>query len=79
MLVLENTQLKIPSIRDTDVLYLKLLDTDFVILNSTEAIVDLTEKRSNIYSDRVSPLVKHTPVLTNLYVANQPQIPMLEL
>lgn len=79
MPVLENTQLKIPSIQDTDVLYLKLLDTDFVILNSTEAIVDLTEKRSNIYSDRVSPLVKHTPVLTNLCVANQPQIPMLEL
>ena len=59
-LSLENTQLKVPSIQDTDVLYLKLLTTDFIVLNSTEAITDLTEKRSNIYCDRVSPPVNHT-------------------
>ena len=40
--------------KDTDVLYLKLLTKDFVVLNSTEAITDLIEKRSNIYCDRVS-------------------------
>lgn len=47
-------------------LYLKLLKTDFVVLNSTEAITDLLEKRSNIYSDRVSgpPRKAHTSVLT---------------
>ena len=57
---LEIAKLKTPLIQDTDVLYLKFLATDFVILNSTEAITDLSEKRSNIYSDRVSPLVKPT-------------------
>jgi len=51
------------------VLYLKLLTTDFVVLNSTEAITDLLEKRSNIYSDRVSgpPFEAHTLVLTVAY------------
>ena len=52
----------IPPFQDTDVLYLKLLTTDFVVLNSTEAITDLPEKRSNIYCDRVSPLVKTYPL-----------------
>ena len=47
-------------IQDTDVLYLRLLTKDVVVLNSTEAITDLTEKRSSIYSDRVSSLVKLT-------------------
>jgi len=42
------------------VLYLKLLTKDFVVLSSTEGITDLLEKRSNIYSDRVSLLVKLT-------------------
>lgn len=40
---------------DSDVVYLRLLAKDFVALNSHEAISDLTEKRSDIYSDRVSP------------------------
>jgi hypothetical protein len=40
---------------DSDVVHLRLLTTDFIVLNSPEAISDLTEKRSDIYSDRVSP------------------------
>ncbi|KAF9642534.1 cytochrome P450, partial [Thelephora ganbajun] len=45
---------------NTDVLYLKLATADFVVLTSSEAISDLFERRSNIYSDRVSSLVKLT-------------------
>jgi len=56
----ENRPTKILSIQDTDVLYLKLVTQDFVVLNSTEAITDLSEKRSNIICDRVSPLVRST-------------------
>jgi len=56
----ENRPTKFLSIQDTDVLYLKLLTKDFVVLSSTEDITDLLEKRSNIYSDRVSFLVKLT-------------------
>ena len=54
--LLDTTNLKVLPTQDTDVLYLKLLTTDFIVLNSTEAITDLCEKRSNIYCDRVSPL-----------------------
>jgi len=56
----ETRPTKILLIQDTDVLYLKLLTQDFVVLNSTEAIIDLSEKRSNIICDRVSPLVRST-------------------
>ena len=38
---------------DTDVLYLNVLGADQIILNSNEAISDLLDKRSAIYSDRV--------------------------
>lgn len=48
-----NTSLK-RLYEDTDVLYLRLLATDFVILNTSEVASDLSEKRSNIYVDRVS-------------------------
>jgi len=37
-----------------------MLTKDFVILSSTEAITDLSEKRSNVYSDRVSSFIKLT-------------------
>ena len=57
-LPLEDTRLKVPSAKDTDVLYVKLFSTEFVVLNSSEAICDLLEKRSTIYSDRVSHLTK---------------------
>ena len=40
--------------QDTDVLHLKLFSQHFIVLNSNEAVCDLLEKRSNIYSDRVS-------------------------
>jgi hypothetical protein len=53
----EDTRLKILSTQDTDVLYLKLMTEEVVVLNSSEAISDLIDKRSGIYSDRVSPAV----------------------
>ena len=58
---LENAQLNVLSNQDTDILYIKLMTTDFVVLNSTEAITDLIEKRSSIYSDRVSPSSMYNP------------------
>jgi len=76
----ENCPAETLSIKDTDVLYLKLLTKDFVVLSSTEAITDLSEKRSNIYSDRVSSLVKLTCKLTLTdAMRDQPHVPMLEL
>ena len=39
---------------DTDILYLNLLGKDMIILNSTKTISDLLDKRSKIYSDKVS-------------------------
>ena len=44
---------------DSDVLYLNLLGADHVILNSSEAISDLLDKRSSIYSDRVRGCFRH--------------------
>ena len=36
---------------------MKLFSTDFIVLTSSEAISDLLEKRSSIYSDRVRHLL----------------------
>ena len=47
------------TVSDTDVLYMRLFSKHLIVLNSSEAISDLLEKRSNIYSDRVSRLIKH--------------------
>ena len=47
-------QFKMLSLLDTDVLYVKIFSTDYIILNSSEVISDLLEKRSAIYSDIVS-------------------------
>ena len=44
---------KVLPLLDTDVLYVKLFSADYVVLNSSEAISDLLDKRSAIYSDRV--------------------------
>jgi len=41
---------------DSDVLHLNFLGSDHVVLNSSEAISDLLDKRSAIYSDRVRSL-----------------------
>jgi len=38
---------------DSDVVHLNLLGADHIILNSNEAITDLLDKRSTLYSDRV--------------------------
>ncbi|KAH9478027.1 Cytochrome P450 monooxygenase 98 [Psilocybe cubensis] len=39
-------------IQDTDILYLNVAGTSIVVLDSWEAILELFEKRSSIYSDR---------------------------
>ena len=47
---------------DSDVVYLNFFGADNIILNSNEAISDLLDKRSVIYSDRVcilKPIVLH--------------------
>jgi hypothetical protein len=44
----------------TDVLYLRLLGQDMVVLSSNEAITDLVEKRSGIYADKVCDKVVFT-------------------
>jgi len=46
---------------DSDVLYLNLLGADHVVLNSSEAISDLLDKRSAIYSGRVRSFWIHHP------------------
>ena len=46
---------------DSDVLHLKLLGAHNVILNSSEAISDLLDKRSAIYSDRVRGFLGRHP------------------
>ena len=43
-----------PTLLDTDVLYLNLFGKDMIILNTTKTISDLLDKRSKIYSDKVS-------------------------
>ncbi|KAF9648948.1 cytochrome P450 [Thelephora ganbajun] len=37
----------------TDIMYLKMFGTDVVVLNSSETIADLLDKRSAIYSDKM--------------------------
>lgn len=62
----------------SDVLYLNLLGADHVILNSNEAISDLLDKRSALYSDRVrgfEPIILQHPNS----VGFQPRVPMIEL
>jgi hypothetical protein len=51
--------------------------TDMVILSTPEVVSDLADKRSNIYSDRVSPPAE---TYTTVLIPNpQPIIPMLDL
>lgn len=42
-------------------MHLTVITTDFIVLGSAKAISDLSDKRSNIYADRVRYLttVKH--------------------
>jgi len=47
----------IPVSTDSDVVYLNMFGADYVILNSSEAISDLLDKRSSIYSDKVRSLL----------------------
>lgn len=42
---------------ETEVMYLNMFGTDMVVLNSSEAIADLLDKKSAIYSDKVTSYV----------------------
>ncbi|CEL53482.1 O-methylsterigmatocystin oxidoreductase OS=Aspergillus flavus (strain ATCC 200026 / FGSC A1120 / NRRL 3357 / JCM 12722 / SRRC 167) GN=ordA PE=2 SV=1 [Rhizoctonia solani AG-1 IB] len=42
---------------NSDIIYLKLLGYEIVVLNSSEAASDLLDKRSGLYSDRFCPLI----------------------
>ncbi|KAF8668104.1 cytochrome p450 [Rhizoctonia solani] len=57
--------LTIGQLRVGDMVYLRLFGYDFVILNSANAAIDLLEKRSRIYSDRLSPPMFKDPSLLN--------------
>ncbi|CAE7183727.1 unnamed protein product [Rhizoctonia solani] len=48
---------------DSDIIYMNMMGQPIIILNSAEAAVDLFEKRSAIYSDRVSPSMIKDPAL----------------
>ena len=64
----------------TDVMYLNLATADFVVLTSSDAISDLLEKRSNNYSDRVSPLEQSALDDDRALIFTiQPRMTMLEL
>ena len=43
----------LPAAQDSDIIYLNLPKHAFMILGSTKAAMDLFDKRSHIYSDRV--------------------------
>ena len=45
-----------PEVTGTDVLHLKLPGMDMVVLSTSEAISDLLDQRSAIYSDKVRVL-----------------------
>jgi len=57
--------LEIMSFEDTDVLYLTVMTTDHVVLGSAKAISDITDKRANVYSDRVRCLATFVPIWVN--------------
>ena len=48
-----NVNCRILGIAETDVLRIKLPGMEIVVLNSTQAISDLLDQRSAIYSDKV--------------------------
>jgi len=73
----QQIQLETMSFEDTDVLHLRVITKDFVVLSSAKAISDLAEKRSNVYSDRVC--FKTLIPICELITWFQPTIPMLEL
>ena len=67
---------------ETDIMYLNMLGTDIVVLNSSETIADLLDKRSAIYSDKVSSyrmshLKRHCAPST--HPLQQPRSPIVEL
>ncbi|CAE7145628.1 unnamed protein product [Rhizoctonia solani] len=48
-----------------NVMYLRLFGYNFVVLNTAQAATDLLEKRSRLYSDRLSPPMCKEPSLLN--------------
>lgn len=54
---------------DTDILHLDMMGSHLVVLNSSNVAIDLLERRSVMYSDRVREFFDtfKTPVLTSIY------------
>lgn len=46
-------------------MYFNMFGTDMVVLNSSESIADLLDKRSAIYSDKVTAMYNTYPVEAN--------------
>lgn len=44
----------IPYDPETDIVYFNMFGADMIVLNSSETIADLLDKRSAIYSDKVT-------------------------
>lgn len=60
---------------ESDVVHLNLAGTHLMIVNTQEAALELFERRSAIYSDRVCPHL-YASLVPNL-IAFQPRLPML--
>jgi hypothetical protein len=54
---------------DTDILHLDMMGSHLVVLSSSDVAIDLLERRSVMYSDRVreSFVTFKTPVLMSIY------------
>lgn len=50
----------------TDILYINVLGTSLVVLDSSEAATDLLERRSSRYSGRCAHFVEMVPSVLNL-------------
>lgn len=61
---------------DSNVIHLSALGTHLVILNSHESAIDLLEKRSAVYSDRVRRY-RQSFLVFHLTRCDQPHLPML--
>ena len=54
---------------ETEVMYLNMFGTNIVVLNSSEAVADLMDKRSAIYSDKVAASITLLWSTSNAIVA----------
>jgi hypothetical protein len=63
------------SVADTDILYLNVAGTPFVVLDTSEAATELLEKRSSIYSGR--SLLFLIVLITGIHQGSRARMPMM--